>query len=334
MLSFRGMTQCRAPSSPACRHAFRGSRRSAMHRGTPGQNQAGHGGAGPACRGGRAGPGGKVVGLAARAVDKDQLRRRRPGRAHDRYVVRLPVTGALLDLLDFGLLSIAVAALARCRAPIAVVVPGALMTGGWGSNLLDRLGSHYLDRPGQCPRRGRLHPHWQVLLQPRGLLHYRVHAAIPAGSRMAWRPGSEAVGRGRDRAARARPGAGADPGAGRLGPDPGRRARSGELPWRERSSARRCARPQTCMSGRTARCLLAGSWPGLAAGERTEGPLRDRCGTCRDPCPQFGLVRSTRVRPFHPGGQPGAILSVVDVVGSVSHNSMTAPRQRSAVGVH
>jgi lipoprotein signal peptidase len=59
-----------------------------------------------------------------------------------------PVTGALLDLLDFGLLSIAVSVLARSRAPAAVGVLGALMTGGWGSNLLDRLGMHYLTAPG------------------------------------------------------------------------------------------------------------------------------------------------------------------------------------------
>jgi lipoprotein signal peptidase len=59
-----------------------------------------------------------------------------------------PVTGALLDLLDFGLLSIAVSVLARCRATAAVRVPGALMTGGWVSNVLDRLGVHYWTAPG------------------------------------------------------------------------------------------------------------------------------------------------------------------------------------------
>jgi lipoprotein signal peptidase len=58
-----------------------------------------------------------------------------------------PVTGALLDLLDFGLLSIAVSVLIRCRVPVAVSVLGALMTGGWGSNLLDRLGIHYWTAP-------------------------------------------------------------------------------------------------------------------------------------------------------------------------------------------
>ena len=60
------------------------------------------------------------------------------------------VTGALLDLLDFGLLSIAISVLARWRAPAVVVVPGALMIGGWGSNLLDRLGMHYWTAPGSA----------------------------------------------------------------------------------------------------------------------------------------------------------------------------------------
>ncbi len=56
--------------------------------------------------------------------------------------------GALLDLLDVGLLGIALALLARCRVPAAVSVPGALMIGGWCSNLLDRLGAHYWTAPG------------------------------------------------------------------------------------------------------------------------------------------------------------------------------------------
>ena len=58
-----------------------------------------------------------------------------------------PVTGALLDLLDYGLLSIAVSVLARRRASAAVSVPGALMIGGWASNLLDRAGIHYWTAP-------------------------------------------------------------------------------------------------------------------------------------------------------------------------------------------
>lgn len=58
-----------------------------------------------------------------------------------------PVSGALLDLLDFGLLSIAVTVLMRFRTPAVVTIPGALMIGGWGSNLLDRLGVHYLTAP-------------------------------------------------------------------------------------------------------------------------------------------------------------------------------------------
>jgi len=59
-----------------------------------------------------------------------------------------PVKGALLDLLDFALLGIAVSVLARRRRPAAVIVPGAAMLGGWGSNLLDRLGLHYWTAPG------------------------------------------------------------------------------------------------------------------------------------------------------------------------------------------
>jgi lipoprotein signal peptidase len=59
-----------------------------------------------------------------------------------------PVPGALLDLLDFGLVSIAVAILARRRRLDAVAVCGSLMVGGWGSNLLDRLGMHYWTAPG------------------------------------------------------------------------------------------------------------------------------------------------------------------------------------------
>jgi lipoprotein signal peptidase len=58
-----------------------------------------------------------------------------------------PVTGALLDLLDFGLLSTAVTVFMRFRTPAFVTVPGALMIGGWGSNLLDRLGVHYWTAP-------------------------------------------------------------------------------------------------------------------------------------------------------------------------------------------
>ena len=59
-----------------------------------------------------------------------------------------PVTGALLDLLDVGLLSAALFVLVRRRRPAAVVAFGALVLGGWGSNLLDRLGMHYWTAPG------------------------------------------------------------------------------------------------------------------------------------------------------------------------------------------
>jgi lipoprotein signal peptidase len=59
-----------------------------------------------------------------------------------------PVTGALLDLLDFGLLSAALFILVRHRRPAPVLVFGALMLSGWSSNLLDRLGMHYWTAPG------------------------------------------------------------------------------------------------------------------------------------------------------------------------------------------
>lgn len=59
-----------------------------------------------------------------------------------------PVTGALLDLMDFGLVSVAAAVLVRRRRRIAVTICGAAMVGGWVSNLLDRLGMHYWTAPG------------------------------------------------------------------------------------------------------------------------------------------------------------------------------------------
>jgi len=58
-----------------------------------------------------------------------------------------PVSGALLDLLDFGLLSVATSILVRRRRPAMVLVPGALLIGGWSSNLFDRLGMHYWTAP-------------------------------------------------------------------------------------------------------------------------------------------------------------------------------------------
>jgi lipoprotein signal peptidase len=77
-----------------------------------------------------------------------------------------PVTGALLDLLDFGLLGIAVYVLVRRRHPAITLVPGALMIGGWSSNLLDRLGTHYWSAPGSV--RG------AVDFIPLGRHHYNV----------------------------------------------------------------------------------------------------------------------------------------------------------------
>ncbi|MDQ1752929.1 MAG: signal peptidase, partial [Pseudonocardiales bacterium] len=59
-----------------------------------------------------------------------------------------PVTGALLDLLSFGLLCVAVSILLRRRNSVTVIITGSLMVGGWGSNLLDRLVAHYWTAPG------------------------------------------------------------------------------------------------------------------------------------------------------------------------------------------
>jgi lipoprotein signal peptidase len=59
-----------------------------------------------------------------------------------------PATGALLDLLDVGLLGFAVSLLVLRRRSAVILVPGALMLAGWASNLLDRLGLHYWTAPG------------------------------------------------------------------------------------------------------------------------------------------------------------------------------------------
>jgi lipoprotein signal peptidase len=58
------------------------------------------------------------------------------------------VSGVLLDVMDFALVSIAVFVLVRRRRPALVLLSGALMLGGWDSNLLDRLGMHYVTAPG------------------------------------------------------------------------------------------------------------------------------------------------------------------------------------------
>ena len=59
-----------------------------------------------------------------------------------------PVPGAALDLMDVGLLSLAVLVLLRYRVNAVVAVSGALMIAGWGSNVADRLGLHYWTAPG------------------------------------------------------------------------------------------------------------------------------------------------------------------------------------------
>jgi lipoprotein signal peptidase len=59
-----------------------------------------------------------------------------------------PVTGALLDLLSAALLTVALQILLRRRLPTVIRVSAALAIGGWVSNLLDRLGMHYVTAPG------------------------------------------------------------------------------------------------------------------------------------------------------------------------------------------
>jgi lipoprotein signal peptidase len=77
-----------------------------------------------------------------------------------------PVWGPLLDLLNVGLLSLAGVLLVRRRRRTQALVTGALMIGGWGSNLLDRLGMHSVTAPGSV--RGAVDfiplgpPHWNV----------------------------------------------------------------------------------------------------------------------------------------------------------------------------
>jgi lipoprotein signal peptidase len=59
-----------------------------------------------------------------------------------------PVMGALLDVLDLGLVLVAGFILVRRRRPPLVLDSGTLVLAGWGSNLLDRLGMHYWTAPG------------------------------------------------------------------------------------------------------------------------------------------------------------------------------------------
>jgi lipoprotein signal peptidase len=59
-----------------------------------------------------------------------------------------PVIGALLDLMGVGLLAFAVSTLVFRRRSSMILVTGAVMLGGWTSNLLDRLGLHYWTAPG------------------------------------------------------------------------------------------------------------------------------------------------------------------------------------------
>jgi lipoprotein signal peptidase len=77
-----------------------------------------------------------------------------------------PVSGALLDFVNCGLLCLAVLTLMRTRRPAVLFVSGVGMIAGWGSNLADRLGMHSVTAPGSV--RG------AVDFLPAGEYHYNV----------------------------------------------------------------------------------------------------------------------------------------------------------------
>jgi lipoprotein signal peptidase len=58
------------------------------------------------------------------------------------------LAGAVLDLISTQILVLGTFALLRRPRPLDVLLGGALMIGGWSSNLLDRLGLHLLTAPG------------------------------------------------------------------------------------------------------------------------------------------------------------------------------------------
>lgn len=58
------------------------------------------------------------------------------------------VMGPVLDVVDLAVLCSGTYVLVRRRRPVTVLVTGALMAGGWWSNLLDRLVMHDVTAPG------------------------------------------------------------------------------------------------------------------------------------------------------------------------------------------
>lgn len=59
-------------------------------------------------------------------------------------------TGAILDVLDVGVLSVGAFVLARTPRAPARFISAAVTLAGWGSNLLDRLGMHCVTAPGSA----------------------------------------------------------------------------------------------------------------------------------------------------------------------------------------
>jgi hypothetical protein len=63
-------------------------------------------------------------------------------------VYKHPVTGALLDLLDSGFVITVGWLLVRRRRSVLLLISSSMLIGGWGSDLLDRLVTHYWTAPG------------------------------------------------------------------------------------------------------------------------------------------------------------------------------------------
>lgn len=61
---------------------------------------------------------------------------------------RAPLDGAALDAVDSDLLLLAGWLFLRRRRPLPVLITGALILGGWSSDILDRLGLHSWTAPG------------------------------------------------------------------------------------------------------------------------------------------------------------------------------------------
>ena len=183
-----------------------------------------------------------------------------------------PLAGALLDLVDFGLVGTAAAILAR-RRHLAVTVCGSLMVGGWASNLLDRLGMHYWTAPGSV--RGAVD-----FISAGGrswnLADFFIIGATPlfllATTQLARRGGRPAAARaGRPRTTQLPAGTGAGRGRGRRRPDDDRRPRRNAPRQPDQAIAYQHQKAARVRAGLTSRSGGQTSWPAVP-----ERSLQDR----------------------------------------------------------